>query len=187
MTTWTKLTLWLADHYKILEKLITLTAWYHLLWSHKTYSWINTLSGRAQCAAVMTLLSSMIEAPHLWDQFSFLYNPRLPIQDQILSPLGPMLMPHSASKKFSNFFSCASLNIDCVHSELLDKLAKLFPPKGKQSRGKGRGLTTERSWVQTPDLTLHNLFFNQKEIMECSNLPGIVTFVLIPLMGGWTF
>jgi hypothetical protein len=26
----------------------------------------------------------------------------------------------------------------------------------------------------------------QKEIMECSNLPGIVACAVIPLMGGWT-
>ena len=52
---------------------------------------------------------------------------------------------------------------------------------------------TERSWVQTT--TQETIFqapfiwtnsLEQKEIMECSNLPGIVTCAAIPLMGGWT-
>jgi hypothetical protein len=50
---------------------------------------------------------------------------------------------------------------------------------------------TERSWVQTPteETIFHAPFiwFNsmeQKEIMECTNLPGIVACALIPL--GWT-
>ena len=52
---------------------------------------------------------------------------------------------------------------------------------------------TERSWVQTPtEETIFNAPFiwiksvEQKEIMECSNLPGIVACAVILLMGGWT-
>ena len=51
---------------------------------------------------------------------------------------------------------------------------------------------TERSWVQTPTeetifqapfIWIKNL--EQEEIMECSNLPGIVAWAVILLMGGW--
>jgi hypothetical protein len=52
---------------------------------------------------------------------------------------------------------------------------------------------TERLWIQTPteETIFHAPFIwiksvEQKEIMECSNLPGIVSHVVIPLIGGWT-
>jgi hypothetical protein len=52
---------------------------------------------------------------------------------------------------------------------------------------------TERSWVQIPNKeTIFQAPFiwikspEQKEIMEFSNLPGIIACALILLMGGWT-
>jgi hypothetical protein len=52
---------------------------------------------------------------------------------------------------------------------------------------------TERSWVQTPvEKTIFQAPFilikslEGKELMECSNRPGIVACAVIPLMGGWT-
>jgi hypothetical protein len=52
---------------------------------------------------------------------------------------------------------------------------------------------TEWSWVQThAEKTIFQApliwikILGQKEIMVCSNLPGIVACAVIPLMGGWT-
>jgi hypothetical protein len=45
----------------------------------------------------------------------------------------------------------------------------------------------ERLWVQAPtEETIWIKNVGQKEIMECSNLPGIVACAINPLMGGWT-
>ncbi len=69
------------------------------------YLAITFFSESTQWAAVITFESPMREAPHLCDQWSCSYVPRLPIQGQVpvtvlwATLLGSILMPHLLKSK----------------------------------------------------------------------------------------